>query len=253
MKREGEQTLLRVFLKNTDKASWWTAAQDALLTRGMRRQLAGGTSLEGTCGVVAGEPIECGRWAVVEHHPVVLEFLDSLDAIGGFLEDVVQAAPKALATLERAHVLACRRRADEIARVAPRLAVPGRAEAEAYLPSPEEFPIMRTAVDGQLLRLFIDDADTYQGRPLYQAVLEKVREAGLSNAVVFRAAKGFGTHRRLHTDAHPDYATEVPVVIEVVGTAEEVGRLLPFLDEASPEGLLTVEGVKLFLPRAGGS
>jgi uncharacterized protein len=250
MKREGEQTLLRVFLKNTDKASWWTAAQDALLQRAMGRQLAGGTSLEGACGLIAGEPVGCGRWAVVEHHPVVLEFLDSPKAIGGFLEDVVQAAPKALATLERAHVLAYRLRADG---VAPRPEAPGRPEVEAYLPAPEEFPIMRTAVDGQLLRLFIDDADTYQGRPLYQAVLEKVREVGLSNAVVFRAAKGFGTHRRLHTAAHPDYATELPVLIEVVGTAEEVGRLLPFLDEAVPEGLLTVEGVKLLLPRAGGS
>jgi PII-like signaling protein len=245
MKREGEQTLLRVFLQNTDKASWWTAAQDALLTRGMRRQLAGGTSLEGNCGVIAGESIQCRRWAVVEHHPVVLEFLDSPQSVGAFLEDVVQAAPRALATLERAHVLAYRRGA------APRPEVPGRPEAEAYLPDPEEFPIMRTAVDGQLLRLFIDDADTYQGRPLYQAVLEKVREAGLSNAVVFRAAKGFGTHRRLHTAAHPDYAAELPVVIEVVGTPEEVGRLLPFLDEAVPEGLLTVEVVKMLLPRAG--
>lgn len=253
MRLEGEQTLLRVFLKNTDKASWWTTAQDALLKRAMGRKLEGATGLEGSSGLVAGEPVECGRWAIVEHHPVVLEFLDSPGAIGGFLEDVVQVAPKALATLERAHVLAYRRRADEAARVAARLAVPGRVEEHVYLPNPEEFPIMRTAVEGQLLRVFVDDADTYQHQPLYQAVVEKARELGLSNAVVLRAPKGFGTHQRLHTDQFPDYVTELPVVIELVGTAEEVGRLLPFLDEAVPEGLLTVEAVKMLLPRIGGS
>jgi PII-like signaling protein len=145
-------------------------------------------------------------------------------------------------------VLAHRRRADEAARVAPRLAVPGRPEAGEYLPGPEEFPLMRTAVDGQLLRVFIDDADVYGGHPLYRAVIEKAHELGLSNAVVLRAPKGFGTHQRLHSDAHPDYVTELPVLIEVVGTVEEVARLFPFLDEAVPEGLITIEGVKMLRP-----
>jgi PII-like signaling protein len=253
MKLEGEQTLLRVFLQNTDKASWWTNAQDALLKRAMGRNLEGATSQEGSCGLVAGETVECGRWAFVEHHPVILEFLDSPTAIGGFLDDVVAVAPRALATLERAHVLAYRKREQEAALVASRLEVPGRVEEEAYLPSPEEFPLMRTTVEGQLLRVFIDDADKFQGQPLYWAVIEKAREVGFMNAVVIRAPKGFGTHQRLHSDSFPDYITELPVIIELVGTAEEVGRLLPFLDEAVPEGLLTVEAVKMLLPRAGGS
>src|SRR5947209_8576841 len=161
MKREGEQTLLRVFLKNTDKASWWTAAQDALLKRAIRRGLGGATSLEGACGLVGGETVESGRWALVEHHPVILEFLDSPRAVGAFLGDMIEVAPRALATLERAHVLAYRRRDDEAARVASHLAAAGRPDPAAYLPDPEEFPIMRTAVDGQLLRVFIDDADSY--------------------------------------------------------------------------------------------
>lgn len=192
MRLEGEQTLLRVILQNTDKVPWWTTAQDALLKRATWRKLEGATSLEGTCGLVGGEVIECGRWAIVEHHPITLEFLDSPKAIGGFLDDVTEVAPRALATLERAHVLIYRRRADEAAWVAFHLAVPGRPEPEAYLPDPEEFPIMRTAVDGQLLRIFIAAADTFHGQPLYRAVMEKARELGLSNAVVLRAPRGSG-------------------------------------------------------------
>src|SRR5581483_3837251 len=177
----------RVFLQNTDKVSWWSNAQDALLKRAMWRKLEGATSLEGTCGLVGGEVVECGRWAIVEHHTIILELLDSPKAIGGFLDDVVEVAPRALATLERAHVLAYRRRADEAAWVAAHLEVPGRPEPGAYLPQPEEFPVMRTAIDGQLLRVFIDDADTYHRQPLYRAVVEKARDLGLSNAVVLRA------------------------------------------------------------------
>jgi PII-like signaling protein len=252
MKWEAEHTLLRVFLCNTDKYSWWSATDDTLLGRALRRKLKGATSLECSCGLIGGKAIECGRWAIVQHHPVILEFLDSPRAIGAFLEDVVAVAPSALATLERAHVLAHRRRANEAA-ITSQLGIPGRPGPSDYLPDPEEYPIMRRALDGQLLRIFIDDTDTYQQQPLYRAVLGKAREVGLANAVVLRAPKGFGTHQRMHSDSFPDYVTELPVLIEVVGTAEEIGRLLPFLDEAVPEGLITIEGVKMLVPNEPGA
>jgi uncharacterized protein len=174
-----------------------------------------------------------------------MEFFDSPAVIGAFLTDVVEVLREGLLTLERAHVLAYRRRADEAGRVAAHLAVPGQPDPAAYLPSPEEFPLMRQTTDGQLLRIFIDDSDRYDGRPLYRAVVEKAQELGLANAIVLRAPMGFGTHRRVRSDRFPDYITELPVLIEIVDTAENVGRLLPFLDQAVPEGLITVEGVKI--------
>jgi PII-like signaling protein len=252
VKREGEQTLLRVFLRSTDKYSWWSLAADALFGRAMRRGLVGATKLEGSLGLdVLGQMVEPGRWSLVERRPVVLEFFDSPRVIGAFLDDVVEVVREGLLTLERAHVLAYRRRADEAGRVAAHLAVPGRPDPADYLPSPEEFPVMRQATDGQLLRVFVDDTDQYEGRPLYRAVVEKARELGLSNAVVLRAPLGFGTHRRVRSDKFPDYITELPVLIEIAETPENISRLLPFLDAAVPEGLITVEGVKMLRRTTG--
>jgi PII-like signaling protein len=246
MKLEGEQTLLRVFLRNTDKFSWWSTAADTLIKRAMRRNLVGETTLQGFLGLDAtGKVLESGRWALVERRPLVLEFFDSPQVIGGFLSDLVEVVPSGLATLERAHVLAYRRRAVEASRFASHLAVPDRPEPAAYLPSPEEFPIMRTTVDGQLLRIFIDDTDMYAGKQLYRAIIEKAHDLGMTNALVMRAPMGFGTHRQVHTDRCPDYVLDLPVLVEVVGTPEEIARLLPFLDEAVPEGLITIEGVKM--------
>lgn len=254
MKLEGEQTLLRVFLKNTDKFSWWSTVADTLLKRAIRRGLVGETTLEGFLGLDAsGKVVEPGRWALVEHRPLVLEFFDNPRAIGGFLSDVAEVVHDGLATLERAHVLAYRRRSAEAARFATHLEIPDRPDPGVYLPNPEEFPIMRTTVDGQLLRIFIDDTDKFEGKPLYRAVVEKAHDLGMTNAVVLRAPMGFGTHRRLHTDRFPDYVSDLPILVEVVGTAEEIARLLPFLDEAVPEGLITIEGVKMLRLGAGGN
>jgi uncharacterized protein len=253
VKLEGEQTLLRVFLRNTDRFSWWYTAADALLRRAIQRGLVGETTLEGFLGLdAAGNVVEPGRWSLVETRPLVLEFLDSPRVIGAFLPDVVDVVPAGLATLERAHVLAYRRRSEEAARFASHLEVPGRPDPAAYLPDPEEFPVMRTAVEGQLLRIFVDDTDTFDGKPLYRAVIDKAHELGMTNAVVLRAPMGFGTHRRLHTDRSVDYASDLPVLVEVVGTPEEIARLLPFLDEAVPEGLITLEGVMMLRLEASG-
>ena len=217
-----------------------------LAQAGHPAELVGETTLEGFLGLDAsGNVVEPGRWALVEHRPLVLEFFDSPRTIGAFLPDLVEIVRGGLATLERAHVLAYRRRSVQAARFATHLEIPGRPDPAAYLPSPEEFPIMRTTVEGQLLRVFIDDTDTFADKPLYRAVIEKAHELGLTNAVVLRAPMGFGTHRRVHTDRFPDYVTDLPVLVEIVGTAEEIARLLPFLDDAVPEGLITIEGVKM--------
>jgi PII-like signaling protein len=234
---EREQTLLRLFLRNTLRYSWWMTAADALIRRAVRRGIMGETTLEAFLGLdSAGNVIEPQRWSLVRERPLVLEFLDRTRAIAGFLTDVVEVVPVGLATLEPVRVLTQRRMAGTGSDDPP------EKDWRATL---EEFAIMRDTVDGQLLRVFIDDTDTYGDKPLYQAILDTARELGLTSAVVLRAPVGFGSHHRIHTASSPDYFTDLPVLVEITGTSEEIGRLLPFLEQAVPEGLVTLEDVKM--------
>src|SRR5262245_58152959 len=107
MKLEGEQTLLRVYLRNTDKHGWFSPpAADVLVQRARRDGMAGATVLRGICGLdVRGHLLETGTWSLVEHVPVIVEIVDSPPAIGRFLSAVGEVVLEGLATLERAHVL----------------------------------------------------------------------------------------------------------------------------------------------------
>ena len=51
---------------------------------------------------------------------------------------------------------------------------------------------MKLEGEGKLLRLFIGESDTWHGKPLYQAIVERVREEGLAGATVLRGIEGFG-------------------------------------------------------------
>lgn len=245
MKLEGEHTLLRVYLRNTDKFGW-SAAGDALIERGKTRQLAGATMLRGIIGLdCTGHLLESGRWSLVEHVPVIVEFVDQASKIGPFLADLDEIIPDGLATLERAHVLVCRHSFPGAERTTMRLDVPGPIASLSTLPSPQEHPEMKLSEDGQLLRVFCGESDTWNGQPLYRAVVLKAKELGLAGATVLRGPMGFGANSRVHTAKLLDVSTDLPIVIEVVDSPEKIQSLLPFLDEAVHEGLITIEGVRV--------
>jgi len=99
--------------------------------------------------------------------------------------------------------------------------------------------------EGKLLRLFIGEPDTWHGKPLYQAIVETVREEGLAGATVIRGIEGFGADSRLHTSRIVRLSEDLPVVIDIVDTPERIDRVVPILDEMVGEGMLTLERVQI--------
>jgi PII-like signaling protein len=66
--------------------------------------------------------------------------------------------------------------------------------------------------EGKLLRIFIGESDTWHGRPLYEAIVHRVREAGLAGATVVRGIEGFGADSRLHTSRILRLSEDLPIV-----------------------------------------
>ena len=98
---------------------------------------------------------------------------------------------------------------------------------------------------GKLLRIFVGEQDTHQGKPLYQWLVEEARSQGLAGATVLRGMEGYGAHSRLHTAKVLRLSIDLPVVIEIVDTEEKIEAFLPIVDDAIPEGLATVERVEI--------
>src|SRR4029077_4665835 len=99
-------------------------------------------------------------------------------------------------------------------RAAMRRDVPGPVAPFSTLPAPEEFPAMKMSEEGQLLRVFCGESDTWDGQPLYRAIVLKAKELGLAGATVLRGAMGYGANSRVHTAKLLDLSTDLPVLIE---------------------------------------
>jgi PII-like signaling protein len=101
-----------------------------------------------------------------------------------------------------------------------------------------------------LMRIFIGESDKYRGRPLYEALLERLRSKGLAGATVLRGVAGFGASSVVHTDKVLRLSLDLPLIIEVVETEETIQGILPDLDEMIGGGLITLERARVILYRA---
>jgi uncharacterized protein len=105
--------------------------------------------------------------------------------------------------------------------------------------------------EGKLLRIFVGESDKHGRKPLYQAIVELLRERGLAGATVLRGVEGFGAHSRIHTQRILQLSGDLPVVIECVDSAERIDAILPALDELVDNGLVTLERVEVITYRPG--
>lgn len=110
---------------------------------------------------------------------------------------------------------------------------------------------MRLDGEGALLRIFIGELDKWHHTPLYEAIVLRARELGLAGATVLRGPMGYGAHSRLHTAKILRLSEDLPVVIEIVDKEEKIQAFLPELDKMIPDGLVTLEKVRVMMYRAG--
>ena len=99
--------------------------------------------------------------------------------------------------------------------------------------------------DAMLLRIFIGEDAKSQHRPLYEAIVLKAREVQLAGATVLRSPLGFGHSTRLHSTKILDVCENLPLVIEIVDTEDNIKAFLPVLDAMMPSGLVTLEKVQV--------
>ncbi|OGC16829.1 hypothetical protein A2526_01265 [candidate division WOR-1 bacterium RIFOXYD2_FULL_36_8] len=98
-----------------------------------------------------------------------------------------------------------------------------------------------------LLRIFIGESDHFQGKPLYQYLIEYLKKNHYAGVTVLRGIAGFGHASRIHTMDILALSSDLPIVIEVVDTEEKIEALKNILEKENiiESGLVTEEKVNI--------
>lgn len=98
---------------------------------------------------------------------------------------------------------------------------------------------------GKRLRIFIGEAQEWQGKPLYRAIIECAQQHGAAGGTVTRGIEGFGPEHHLSTDRLIDVSENLPITIDIIDSNERIEALLPLLDEMVQQGMITVTPVEI--------
>lgn len=109
---------------------------------------------------------------------------------------------------------------------------------------------MKVPAEGKLLRIFIGEADRWQGQPLYEAIVHLAKKEKMAGATAIKGFMGFGCKSHLHTAKLLRLSEDLPVIIEIVDSKEKIEAFLPKLDPMVKEGLITLEKAHIILYRA---
>lgn len=108
---------------------------------------------------------------------------------------------------------------------------------------------MQTNSEAKLLRIFIGESDKFHGRPVYEEIVLKAREANLAGTTVIKGIMGFGANSKIHTSKLLTLSEDLPLVIEIVDTLEHIESFIPVVNDifekANIGGLITIEKAEI--------
>ena len=96
----------------------------------------------------------------------------------------------------------------------------------------------------QKITIYVGSQDTWQGRNLATAIVEKCRALGLAGATMTRGNMGFGKNSLIHRQHLLGLSDDMPERIEVIDRSERTREVLPILDEMVGAGLIVVQDVE---------
>lgn len=101
--------------------------------------------------------------------------------------------------------------------------------------------------DGEqiLMRIFVSEADKTDGKALYEVLLKTLRDEKIAGATVLRGIAGFGAKSHLHKANILSLSQNLPIIIEVIDTEDNIDRVLGRIDKMLTEGLVTLEKVRV--------
>jgi hypothetical protein len=93
------------------------------------------------------------------------------------------------------------------------------------------------------MRLHFSEHHRYQGKPLHEAIVQKCLELKIAGATVLRGLEGYGGMAQIHRSHLLTH--DLPMVVTIVDSAENIERLGPIVEEMMDTGLIAVSDVQI--------
>ncbi|HWC00125.1 MAG TPA: DUF190 domain-containing protein, partial [Bryobacteraceae bacterium] len=198
---------------------------EAILTFLLHKGVAGATATRALSGFGPHQIMHTPKIEVLsEHLPILIQFVESAEKVNELLPTLYDMVQDGLIEVQDTVVV--------------------KAAGRQEQPEPA-LPRERQAGSAKLLRIFLGESDQWDGQPLYDAIVKRLRMMDIAGATVYRGILGYGARGHTHKDRFLHLSHDLPVMIAVVDRAEKVRQAAAVIEEMMQDGLLVISDVEM--------
>lgn len=187
--------------------------------------VAGATVTKGIAGFGSHHRMHTARiLEMSENLPIRIEFVEDASKLEAILPKLVEMVSPGLVEVQDTTVVSQAQPTDERRRKPrlPHAALSGKAK---------------------LMRIFIGEDDRWNGKRLYDAIVESLRATDIAGVTVYKGICGYGAHRRFHKERRMALSRDQPIILSVVDEEAKIRAYLPVLEQMVDEGLVVLSDV----------
>jgi len=224
MLTKGPAKKVTIFV-NEDTQHGLTALHDSIMTFLMHKGVSGATATRAYSGFGAHHVMHTPKIEVLaEHLPIRIEFIETAEKVEEILPTLYEMVNDGLIEVQDTNVV----------RFAHKSAKPQPRKPHSIQPGP-----------ARMLRVFMGEADKWNGELLYDAVVNRLRMIDIAGATVYRGILGYGAKGHAHKRSvfHP--MRDLPIMISVIDTPEKIAAAAEAIAEMLEDGLIVTSDVEM--------
>jgi PII-like signaling protein len=211
---------------NEDTQEHLNSLYERILVFLMHKGVSGATATRALAGFGVHRVLHTPKIEVLaEHLPIRVEFIETAEKVDELLPTLYDMVTDGLVEVQDTTVVKI-------------------ANKEKPRPEPNQ-PHERRAGKAKLMRIFLGEADRWNGEPLYDAIVKRLRMMDISGATVYRGILGYGVKGHTHKQNLLHTSRDLPVMIAVVETEDKLSQAAGAVEEMLEDGLIVVSDVDM--------
>ena len=222
MLQKGMAKKVTIFV-NEDTQHHFGSLCDSIHTFLLHKGVSGATATRAMAGFGAHQTMHTTKIEVLtEHLPIRIEFIESAAKVDDLMPTLYDLVTDGIIEVQDTNVVKV---------------------ANKERPSPPKGPHTETRGTARLMRIYMGESDKWQGEPLYEAILKRLRLMDVAGATVYRGILGYGAKGHTHKSGHNPFSHDLPVMISVVDSEEKLVKAINEIESMMQDGIIVLSDV----------
>ena len=196
---------------------------EAILNFLLHKGVAGATATRAVAGFGAHQVMHTAKIEVLAQHlPIRIEFIERAARVDELLPTLYDMVGDGVIEAQETEVIKA---------------------ADQDLPAEPKPPHAELRGKARMMRIYLGESDQWEGKPLYDALVTRLKMMDIAGATVYRGILGYGVKGHTHKSGALPFSRDLPIMISVVETEEKLRSAIDAVESMMQDGLIVLSDV----------